>query len=120
MKSTTPLTEASLKEKALYFKALSDENRLKILWLLTEGELCACNIQEQMSISQSTLSHHMKILVDSSAVSARKEGKWTYYRIESDQTLMVSELLLQIARLGESRRELCDCTPKCNEPYKGE
>jgi len=45
------------------------------------GEECACVLLERVSVSQSTLSHHMKILVDSGAVSARKEGKWTYYSI---------------------------------------
>lgn len=115
MNQAINLTEEKWMEKALYFKALADENRLKILWFLTRGELCACNIQEQLSISQSTLSHHMKILVDCGAVLARKEGKWTYYRIDSEAHLMGSAFLLQMAKLGEESKAICDCALKCND-----
>lgn len=67
------------KETALVFKAYCDENRLKILDILKSGEKCACTLQEQLPIAQSTLSHHMKILVDSGVVTSRKSGKWMYY-----------------------------------------
>ena len=68
-------------ENAKVFKAFCDETRLMVLSLLQSGEKCACVLLEQVSVSQPTLSHHMKILVDSGIVSARKEGKWTYYSI---------------------------------------
>ena len=63
------------------FKAFCDENRLMILELLQSGEKCACHLLEEVNISQSTLSHHMKILCESGVVKNRKEGKWTYYSI---------------------------------------
>lgn len=66
------------------FKAFCDENRLQILALLGRGELCACSIQEALPITQSTLSHHMKILLESGVVSGRKSGKWTYYRLSAE------------------------------------
>ena len=69
------------RKTALLFKAFGDENRLRILALLTSGEKCACRILEEMSISQPTLSHHMKILCDAGIVAGRKEGKWMHYRI---------------------------------------
>ena len=69
------------KKDALVFKAFCDENRLQILDMLKEGEICACKILEKLNIVQSTLSHHMKILLDSKIVNGRKEGKWTYYSI---------------------------------------
>ena len=50
---------------ALVFKALCDENRIRILKLLCGGEKCACKLLEELNISQSTLSHQMKILFDS-------------------------------------------------------
>ena len=65
----------------LMFKALCDENRIRILKLLCSGEKCACRLLEEMSISQPTLSHHMKILCDSGIVVGRREGKWMHYRI---------------------------------------
>ena len=69
---------------ALVFKAFCDENRIHILKLLGSGEKCACRLLEEMSISQPTLSHHMKILCDSGIVVGRKEGKWMHYRISPE------------------------------------
>ena len=66
---------------AVICKALSDSNRLKIVQLLTEGEKCACKLLEAFSITQPTLSHHMKILTDSGLVTTRKEGKWAHYSL---------------------------------------
>ena len=63
------------------FKALSDENRIRILKMLHSGEKCACKLLEELKISQPTLSHHMKILCDAGIVKGRKEGKWTHYSI---------------------------------------
>lgn len=69
------------KDNAKVFKAFSDENRLRILKMLRTGEKCACILLKEMKITQPTLSHHMKVLLKSGVVSARKEGKWTYYSI---------------------------------------
>lgn len=66
------------------FKALCDENRVKIMQYLMSGEKCACKILEDMNIAQSTLSHHMRILTESGLVSARKDGKWMHYSISPD------------------------------------
>ena len=64
-----------------FFKALGDENRLKIMNMLSCGEICACEILEELEITQSTLSHHMKILCDCSLVIPRRAGKWTFYSL---------------------------------------
>lgn len=53
---------SAYKETARVFKAFCDENRLQILEMLRSGEKCACKLLEKLQISQSTLSHHMKIL----------------------------------------------------------
>lgn len=78
---------------AKVFKAFDDVNRLQILEMLRESEKCACVILEDLQISQSTLSHHMKILCDSGIVTGRKEGKWTYYSISKEGSQKASELL---------------------------
>ena len=66
---------------ALIFNAFCDENRVEILEILKDGEHCACELLDKMQISQSTLSHHMKILIDSGIVESKKDGKWMHYRI---------------------------------------
>ena len=71
-------------EIAVICKALGDENRIQIIKILANGELCACRILEAFNITQPTLSHHMKILTECNLVNSRKEGKWTYYSINSE------------------------------------
>lgn len=68
-------------EYALFLKALSDETRVKIFDMLSNGELCACNILEEFNITQPTLSYHMKILSESGLVDSRRDGVWMKYSI---------------------------------------
>ncbi|MBQ7810707.1 MAG: winged helix-turn-helix transcriptional regulator [Clostridia bacterium] len=82
--------EFNEKDTALVFKAFCDENRIRILNILSTGEKCACRLLEALSVTQPTLSHHMKILCDSGIVTARKEGKWMHYAI-SQEGLRVAE-----------------------------
>lgn len=72
------------------FKALSDENRIQILKLLRSGEKCACELLEEMKISQPTLSHHMKMLCEAGLVTGRREGKWTHYSVCCEGIMLVS------------------------------
>ena len=66
-------------EAALVFKALSDPNRLAIIDIIKFEERCACEILEELNITQPTLSHHMKILCDAGLVNAKRVGKWMHY-----------------------------------------
>ena len=67
-------------------KAMSDETRLKIIDMLSCGEMCACDILEEFSISQSTLSYHMKILSESGLVNAVRDGAWMRYTLNKERT----------------------------------
>ena len=63
-------------------RAIADENRLLVLYLLKRrGELCACEIQAAIAVGHATVSHHMKVLTSAGVVVARREGKWSYYRL---------------------------------------
>ncbi|AEM23033.1 transcriptional regulator, ArsR family [Brachyspira intermedia PWS/A] len=81
------------KKEAIIFKAFCDENRLQILDMIKNDEICACKLLEELKIVQSTLSHHMKILCDAEVVIPRKEGKWTYYSINKEGFERAKELL---------------------------
>jgi ArsR family transcriptional regulator len=98
-------------ENAKVFKAFCDENRLIILDMLQSGEKCACVLLEKLEITQPTLSHHMKILVESGIVAARKVGKWTYYSISGEGSESAARLMqkLTTVRVG--------ATDACNELY---
>lgn len=71
-------------QNAKVLKALSDPKRLRIVDMLSCGELCACKILEEFHITQPTLSHDMKVLMDAGIVNARPEGKWTHYSLNSE------------------------------------
>jgi len=83
-------------EMVCIFKALSDENRIRILRLLKGGEKCACKLLEELNISQPTLSHHMKILCDAGIVAGRREGKWTHYSICCEGVCRIRNLMKQL------------------------
>jgi ArsR family transcriptional regulator len=71
-------------KNAIIFKALSDNNRLQIIDMLSCEELCACKILEKLNITQPTLSHHMKTLIDTKLVIARKEINSVYYSLNKN------------------------------------
>ena len=84
--------------EAKVFKAFCDENRLQILEMLRGGEKCGCKLLDELKISQSTLSHHMKILCDSGIVSGRKVGKWTHYSIDRQGSERAAVLLGELTK----------------------
>ena len=87
-------------DKARVFKAFCDETRLKVLDMLKDGEVCACVLLEHVHVGQSTLSHHMKILVDSGVVQERKDGKWKHYSMSIQGSAFAKQLLKDILASG--------------------
>ncbi|NLB37317.1 MAG: winged helix-turn-helix transcriptional regulator [Clostridiales bacterium] len=83
---------------ARVFKALCDENRVRILEMLQTGEKCACHLLEALRVTQPTLSHHMRILCDSGIVESRREGKWTYYKISASGVAGAFNLLNEVTK----------------------
>lgn len=77
-------------------KAIAEPNRLQILDLISTGEKCACDILDDFNFTQPTLSHHMKVLIEAGIVTARKEGKWHYYSLVSENIEEFQELTNQI------------------------
>ena len=75
------------------FRALGDEHRLHILRLLAECEMNAQELLVSCDIVQSTLSHHMKTLQEGSLVRVRRDGKWTYYTLNTDALEMAKQYL---------------------------
>ncbi len=97
------------KSEALIFKAFCDESRLYIIELLRGGEKCACTLLEQLTISQSTLSHHMKILQESGVIHGRKEGKWIYYSLCPEGCESVKGLLAGLLTVATDATSTCRC-----------
>ena len=97
----------SYREDAKKFKALADENRLAVLKSLQSGEKCACVLLEELNITQSTLSHHMKLLCDSGLVEYRKEGKWMHYSISVEGSKIFRETMENYTSLPDENCYEC-------------
>lgn len=95
------------REQARVFKALCDENRLRVLEVLRGGEQCACRLTEALGIPQSGLSYHMRILLESGIVQSRQEGKWTYYSISSVGREKAALLLNELTAAAEKTDPGC-------------
>ncbi|HBW33958.1 helix-turn-helix transcriptional regulator [Desulfosporosinus sp. BICA1-9] len=104
-------------EYVLLFKAISDQTRLKIVDLLSCGEMCACQLLDNFKITQPTLSYHMRILCDSGIVQGRREGAWMYYSINGTVIENISEFLVEIKsnhdRCISKSEENTNCKCKC-------
>ena len=74
-------------------KALSDENRVRVLMALNVGELCVCQIIELLKLAPSTVSNHMSILKQARLVEGEKNGKWVYYRLAAGAPKAAAEAI---------------------------
>jgi ArsR family transcriptional regulator len=91
MECCAPLAAAALSDEeaiatAELFKALSDPARVRIVNVLaTSGEpVCVCNLVEPLGLSQPTVSHHMKKLLDAGLVEREQRGKWAYFSLKTE------------------------------------
>ncbi len=93
------------KDTAKVLKALSDPKRLQIMDMLSCGELCACKILEAFHITQPTLSHDMKVLLQAGLVIDRRDGKNIYYSLNKIALQEFLETLKHI--LGQQEDCIC-------------
>ena len=99
-------------DTAKILKAISDPKRLRIVDMLSCGELCACKILEAFRITQPTLSHDMKVLLEAGIVCDRREGKNIFYSLNRKRLAALEHTLQNIF----SQKENCICHPsnRCN------
>lgn len=94
--------------EARYLKALGEPIRMQLIEHISQGQNCICHLQNQFSVSQPTLSHHMKILVDAGVVNSEKVGKNVYYTINQEELAKIIAYLTQFS--GENLRAV-GCSP---------
>lgn len=87
------MSPARLSDPSLLFRAFADPTRLRILNLLVERELCVCDLCEVLAEIQPKVSRHLAYLRRAGLVSAREEGRWTFYRITSQPNATQRTLL---------------------------
>lgn len=103
-------------DSANIFKAFADENRLKILELLLEGEKCGSELLEKIKLGQSTLSHHLKVMCASDIIKSQKKGTATYYSMNPDGAKAALCLLREITGVEEEKAEEAEQTVPEAEP----
>lgn len=99
-----------MKQVSRSFKALADETRLRILALLSEGELCVCDMVAVLQLPQSTVSRHLSYLKNAGWVVDRRQGLWVHYRLANAaaplQELLLASLPRQLAVLPQAQADL--------------
>ncbi|MEM3587654.1 MAG: metalloregulator ArsR/SmtB family transcription factor [Candidatus Jordarchaeaceae archaeon] len=99
-----------MKRNVELLKALADETRLRMLQFLGEEEKCQCDIVPAMGKSQSTISQHLQILINSGVLDYRKDGQRSLYKLKDERIIKIIELvksiskdsLLEISKLAKS------------------
>ena len=81
--------DEQLYDLAELFKIFGDSTRVKILYALLESELCVCDIAKLMEVTQSAVSHQLRVLKNSKLVKFRREGKTVYYSLADDHVLHI-------------------------------
>lgn len=81
--------EETLYDLAELFKVFGDSTRIRILWALDEAEMCVCDIAYLLNMTQSAISHQLRVLKQAKLVRNRKEGKVVYYSLDDEHVRMI-------------------------------
>src|SRR6478735_1893010 len=106
---------------ALFFAALADSTRLRILFLMKEGELCVCYLQGVLRTNQPKISRHLAYLKKAGLVEARREGKWMHYRLKRQGPELQAVLMPALKQLGrevQAREDLRRLKKICCAPSR--
>lgn len=93
------LDAGEAKRQALVFKALADPSRLRLLSIIkasSSGSTCVCDLTEPLDLSQPTVSHHLKILVEAGLLLREKRGTWAYFSLAPGALEDVANLLVNL------------------------
>lgn len=81
--------EVKLYELAELFKVFGDSTRIRILWALAEAEMCVCDIAALLNMTQSAISHQLRVLKQARLVKHRKDGKIVYYLLDDEHVRQI-------------------------------
>lgn len=115
IKNINVIKEKMLDEEVFYeisdlFKLFSDSTRIKILWALSIKELCVCDIADSLGMTQSAISHQLRLLKQSKLVKFRKEGKIVYYSLDDEHVHSIFEQGLK--HVGHTKKGENNCDEK--------
>lgn len=101
MKTIVPIRlcgyDVFMKHATELFKALGDETRLRIMAILLDGnEYCVCDLMEALGMPQSTVSRHLAYLKNSGWVKSRRQKKWMYYRLNTENSHLMKDIIVAL------------------------
>jgi ArsR family transcriptional regulator, arsenate/arsenite/antimonite-responsive transcriptional repressor len=88
-----------MRDLALFYAALSDPTRMRLLSLMRDREVCVCYLQAVLKTNQPKISRHLAYLKRADLVEARRDGKWTHYRLKKQNNGMDKILSQTLIRL---------------------
>lgn len=100
MKANTPAVSGQHEQLLVFFKALADANRLKIIGLLARDEYTVAELAELLELQPSTVSHHLSRLVQAGLVSARADSYYHIYRLETQALEELARQMLSVEQLS--------------------
>ena len=92
----------------LFFSALADRTRLRLLNLLRDGEVCVCFFAETLGTNNPKISRHLSYLKRASLVAGRRDGKWMHYRLQKPAEKNAAEVFAATLKMLENDREMKD------------
>lgn len=98
VKSAMP-DDSVLFELAELYKVFGDSTRIKILYVLFEAEMCVCDIAQLLNMTQSAISHQLRVLKQSKLITYRKDGKTVFYSLADDHVRTI---------IGQGLDHLCE------------
>jgi ArsR family transcriptional regulator, arsenate/arsenite/antimonite-responsive transcriptional repressor len=93
--SAQKLTDDEAEATAAIFRALGDPARVRVLNVLatSDAPVCVCNLTEPLGLSQPTVSHHLKKLVDAGLLEREQRGRWAYFSLDDDAAKRLASLI---------------------------
>lgn len=122
------MTKEKSFDAELFFAALADRTRLRLLSLLLDGEVCVCFFAEALQTNNPKISRHLSYLKRASLVSGRRDGKWMHYKLQKPANKQASEIFDSTMKMLENdpeikadRKRLSDfcCAPDAPVLIKG-
>jgi ArsR family transcriptional regulator len=98
-----------MRDVAVFHAALADETRLRLLCLIEGGEVCVCHLQDVLKTNQPKISRHLAYLRKAGLVEARRDGKWSHYRLkelEADLEKIRSQTLTHLKIEPQIKKDL--------------
>ena len=89
-----PLSSSEAESTAAILKALADPARLRIVSLVgATDEICACELEEPLGLTQPTVSHHLRVLVEAGLLQREQRGRWAFFKVAEERLAEISRVL---------------------------